>query len=66
MIHLLVVIIQLVTVEENREQFRTVNGLTRIIPFLSHRDPKISLMATEALLNLSFNGPNPASPLSVN
>lgn len=57
-VHLLVVVIALVTVEENREQFRTVNGLTRIIPFLSHKDGKIVLMATEALLNLSFNENN--------
>lgn len=46
----------LTIVDENREQWRTVNGLTRLIPFISHRDPKIALMATESLLNLSFNG----------
>ena len=42
--------------EENREPFRAANGVVRLIPFLQHKDEKVVLTATEALLNLSFAG----------
>jgi len=53
--HLMVVVVTMVTAEQNRSPFREAGGLIRLIPYLSHPDPKIKLMATEALLNLTLN-----------
>lgn len=42
------------SIEQNRAPFREAGGLIRLVPYLSHSEAKIRLMATESLLNLTL------------
>eukprot|EP01124_Arcella_intermedia_P007674 TRINITY_DN1473_c0_g1_i2.p1 TRINITY_DN1473_c0_g1~~TRINITY_DN1473_c0_g1_i2.p1 ORF type:complete len:1188 (-),score=304.87 TRINITY_DN1473_c0_g1_i2:40-3603(-) len=50
----LLLIAKILSAEVNRDEFRKVHGVTRVIPFLYHKSPVIVLAATEVLLNLSI------------
>jgi len=55
---LLDVISRFVTIEENREAIRLVHGLVRLVPFLSHKNDQIKLLATEALKECTYSANN--------
>jgi len=57
--YLFYIILSLSKEEDNRESFKSGNGIIPMVPFLSYSaNARVQLMATRSLLNLSYYEPN--------